>query len=189
MYQKGDWPFHQNFCFAHYKFDFFLFKNRSRHDNKDECMLLAEMQHSQTHMTLYRDVLFLSWGGKYFARLNHWWWYYCLNPLPLSVQLLMAESPGHYVFLVQKLVIKTSELIVFGVTINGDVNKIIVHLIWHNLSMVFNTVVKVFFEMLVYFCMTTSLRNDLSQSIACSDCLVFWFVSTKPADISLMFYI
>ena len=43
---------------------FKFFKKRSRNDNNDECMLLEDMQHSQQHMTLYQEVIFLSWGGK-----------------------------------------------------------------------------------------------------------------------------
>ena len=34
-------------------------KYRSRHDSNEECILLADIQHSQPHMTLYRADFFL----------------------------------------------------------------------------------------------------------------------------------
>ena len=42
--------------------DFILefFKYLSRQDINDECILLAEMQHSQLHMTLYNDKINLT---------------------------------------------------------------------------------------------------------------------------------
>ena len=45
-------------------------KKRSRNDNNDECMLLEDMQHSQQHMTLYQEVIFLSWGGKIWRKVE-----------------------------------------------------------------------------------------------------------------------
>ena len=34
----------------------------SRHDINEECMLLADMQHSHPHITLYQEAIFLSCG-------------------------------------------------------------------------------------------------------------------------------
>ena len=42
----------------------FFFKYLSRQDNNDECILLAEMQHSQPHTTLYRVDICFNWGGN-----------------------------------------------------------------------------------------------------------------------------
>ena len=41
---------------------FKFFKKLSCHDNNDECMLLEYMKNSHLHMTLYREVIFFSWG-------------------------------------------------------------------------------------------------------------------------------
>ena len=43
---------------------FNFFKKHSRHDNNYECMLLADMQHSHPHITMYWEVTFFSWGGR-----------------------------------------------------------------------------------------------------------------------------
>ena len=42
------------------------FKKFSRHDNNYECIILAYMQHSQPHMILYCEVIFLNWGWRIF---------------------------------------------------------------------------------------------------------------------------
>ena len=64
MSQVKKFPFHQTFCFVHYKFDLQLFKKRSRQDNNNKCMLLAYTKHSHPHINLYHEVIFLSWGGR-----------------------------------------------------------------------------------------------------------------------------
>ena len=48
----------------------FFFKKRLCHYNNDECVLLEDMQHSQPHMTLYRKILFMCWGGRIFCKVE-----------------------------------------------------------------------------------------------------------------------
>ena len=49
---------------------FNFFKKCPHHDNNDECMLLADMQHSHPHITLYPEVIILSWGGRIFHNVE-----------------------------------------------------------------------------------------------------------------------
>ena len=56
--------FPQTFCFDNFRFDPWVFKCRSRHDSNEECILLADIKHSQPHITLYLDDVFLNWGGN-----------------------------------------------------------------------------------------------------------------------------
>ena len=45
-------------------FIFQSFKYLSRQDSNDECIILAEMQHSQPHLIFYRDEICFNWGGN-----------------------------------------------------------------------------------------------------------------------------
>ena len=48
----------------------FLDKKHSHHNNNDEYMLLEDMQHSHPHIILYQEVIFLSWYGRMFCRVE-----------------------------------------------------------------------------------------------------------------------
>ena len=45
-------------------FIFKFIKKCSRHDNNDECMILADTKHSHLHITLYGKVIFFELGCK-----------------------------------------------------------------------------------------------------------------------------
>ena len=68
MSQIYGWTFNQNFCFVRYNFDFF--KKWSHYDNNDECTIFEDVQHSQPHMILYQEVVFLSWGGRILRKVE-----------------------------------------------------------------------------------------------------------------------
>ena len=71
MYQIGDWAFHHTFCFSHEGFDLQGFsKKLSSHDNSYKIMFIEDMQHSQPHMILYLEVIFLSWVGRILRKVK-----------------------------------------------------------------------------------------------------------------------
>ena len=116
------------------------------------------------------------WVGveEYFVRLNHWWWYYCLHTLIISVHLLLGESPSYYEFLVQKLAITTLESICFGVSINRYVkNDIGDCTTWGWCR------IKFYRDYLtLWFFITTALWYVWPQRIACYDCLAIFLRCT-----------
>ena len=101
------------FCALQFWYSSF-FQKCSRHDNNDEYMILADMQHSHPHMTLYRKFFFKDGVKEYFVMLNHWWWFYCLRPLPFSFHLLLDYSSRYYEVLMQKLTIITLDFFQSG---------------------------------------------------------------------------
>ena len=56
-----------NFCIT----DLVLtLKKSSHHDNNDECMLLEDMQHSHSQIILHPEVIYLSWYGRKFCKVE-----------------------------------------------------------------------------------------------------------------------
>ena len=66
----------------------------------------------------------------------------------------------------------------FLYTINGYLNTIIFYWILHNLSMLYNPFVKFFFELLIYFCMTTALWNIYHNAFPALFSLRFYLSAT-----------
>ena len=87
--QIGYWQFHQTFCFLCYNIDFFVFKWQSRHDNNYEWMILEDMQHSQPHINSYWEVIFLSWDGKRWCKVES------LMVILLSAYLYCSSPPSY----------------------------------------------------------------------------------------------
>ena len=58
------WLFTRPSDLSIFDFIFHFFKYLSRQDSNDECIILAEMQHSQPHMTFYCVEFVLNWDGN-----------------------------------------------------------------------------------------------------------------------------
>ena len=69
---------------------FKFFKKLSIHDNNDKRMLLSDMQHSHQHMTLYQEVIFLTWGGRIFRNVES----LMIILLYLSLESFSSPSSG-----------------------------------------------------------------------------------------------
>ena len=53
-------------------------------------MFLEDIQHSQPHMTFYREVVFLSWGGRILRKVES----PMIILLPVSIASFSPPSPG-----------------------------------------------------------------------------------------------
>ena len=72
---------------------------RSRNANKEECKLFAAMQHSQPNMTLYQEVILLTWGGNMFLKdvsliiiLPYLYLAYLSHPYSIRLTMLLCRS-------------------------------------------------------------------------------------------------
>ena len=148
-------------------------RKHSHHDNNDEWIILADMQHSQTHMTFYREVIFLSWGGRIFCKVESLMMILFLKSFPF----FSSPSSGVITMILCGSLPDTCNKVFvmncFGFTIKGDVKTIICYCKLYNLRMFYNPIVKGFFELLIYFFMITDIKNVWSQQIPWSDCLEF----------------
>ena len=64
MFHIWNFLFFQTFCFEHFSFYLWVFslKYQSSHDINEGCILLADIQNSQAHMTFYcADICLLGW--------------------------------------------------------------------------------------------------------------------------------
>ena len=134
-------------------------KKISHHGNNYECIILADIRHSQPHMNFYYEVIILSWGGVIFHKVES-------LMMILFLASLASFSPiysGGITMLLCSPCIDTCknklELIFGGVTINGDVKTNIFCWRFYNLMIVYNPIIKGFFEILIFFCMNTALCN------------------------------
>ena len=110
---EREWPFHHTLGFVHYRFDLQVFQKYLRHDNNYECTILADIQHSHPQITLYWEVILLSWDERIFCNVESLMIILLSSSIAyFSRHLLMEDSPCYYEVIVQKLSITTLELIV-----------------------------------------------------------------------------
>ena len=151
-----------------------FFKKCSRHDNNDECIIFADMQHWQVHINLHWEVVFLIWCYRMLCKVES------LMMILLSAYLSSLITTYYGVL---NILLFSSLTEAFNnnfgdnflVTINGDVKKIICYWVLHNLRIIYNPFVKVLFDLLINFCMTMALRNNWPQSIELYNFLASWF--------------
>ena len=110
-------------------------KNRSCYDNNDECILLADIYHSQPHIPFYWWVVFISWGGRILCKVES------LIMILFSAYIdyfITPSSGGINIILCGSLTETFNNSFVnnfYLFTINGNANKIIWYWRLHKLRM------------------------------------------------------